>query len=26
MFLDLLIREDLKAGPVAIPDAGSKGS
>ena len=26
MFLDLLIREDLKAGPVAIPDAGTKGS
>ncbi|HVQ54485.1 MAG TPA: hypothetical protein VMT25_04860 [Thermoanaerobaculia bacterium] len=26
MFLDLIIREDLKAGPVAIPDAGTKGS
>ena len=26
MFLDLLIREDLKSGPVAIPDAGTKGS
>ncbi len=26
MFLDLIIREDLKDGPVSIPDAGTKGS
>lgn len=26
MFLDRIIREDLKDGPVAIPDAGKTGS
>ena len=25
LFLDLIIREDLKGGPAAIPDAGTKG-
>ncbi len=25
LFLDLIIREDLKGGPTAIPEAGKKG-